>query len=130
MLLKSHTILYVEDQIKSTEFYTAVLNKTPQLFTPGMTEFELTKDAILGLMPKVSILKLLNDQLPYVQIPVGPLQAEIYLIVDHPEAYHQRALNMGAKNVSDLTLRNWGHKVAYCLDLDGYVLAFAADSAT
>lgn len=35
-----HTILYVADQNRSTEFYKLVLGFEPQLNVPGMTEFK------------------------------------------------------------------------------------------
>lgn len=127
MILKSHTILYVDDQKKSADFYAVVLNKNPRLNAPGMTEFELTKDAILGLMPRTSLLRLLGNKLAGSEEPAGLLRAEIYLVVDNPGQYHRRALSAGAQNLSDLAERDWGHMAAYCLDLDGHVLAFAVD---
>jgi uncharacterized protein len=127
MILKSHYILYVDDQQRSTTFYTAVLNKKPRLNVPGMTEFELGNDAILGLMPKHSILSLLGDGLPDGATPSGLVRAELYLLVDRPEEYHRRAHDSGAQHVSDLAERDWGHLAAYCLDPDGHVLAFAID---
>ena len=127
MIFKSHIILYVEDQNKSADFYAIVLNKSPRLNTPGMTEFELSKDAVLGLMPKTSLLRLLGNKLTGSELPGGLLRAEIYLVVDNPEEYHQRALNAGAQKLSDLEHRDWGHMAAYCLDPDGHVLVFAFD---
>jgi catechol 2,3-dioxygenase-like lactoylglutathione lyase family enzyme len=128
MILTSHTILYVDDQHRSTEFYTVVLKQQPRLNVPGMTEFELMPDAILGLMPKSGMLRLFANQLPNALPPTDRLRAEIYLMVDDPAVYHQRALDCGARNVSDLAERDWGHRAAYCLDPDGYVLAFASAS--
>ena len=130
MILKSHTILYVDDQKKSTDFYTLVLDKQPRLDVTGMTEFELAHDAILGLMPKAGILRLLGDNLPASAQPTGLLRAELYLLVDEPAAYHRRALDCGAQNLSDLAQRDWGHWAAYCLDPDGHVLAFAVAPTT
>lgn len=129
MILKNHTILYVDDQQRSTAFYETVLKQKPRLHVPGMTEFELTQDAILGLMPKADILQLLGSGLPDLAEPTGGLRAELYLMVDHPEDYHQRAIKAGAQNVSDLAQRDWEHVAAYCLDPDGHVLAFAAEGA-
>ena len=37
-----------------------------------------------------------------------------------------RAIEFGAREVSPLALRDWGHSVAYSLDPDGHVLAFAS----
>ena len=48
------------------------------------------------------------------------------LLVERPADCHARALAAGARELSPLALRNWGHEVAYSLDPDGHVLAFAA----
>jgi len=128
MILKYHTILYVDDQQKSTVFYEMVLEQKARLNVPGMTEFEITPDAILGLMPKADILELLESGLPNAAAPSGLMRAELYLMVEDPEAYYRRALAAGAQPVSDLARRNWGHVAAYCLDPNGYVLAFAAEA--
>lgn len=127
MILKSHFILYVDDQRKSADFYAVVLNKSPRLDVPGMTEFELAGDAILGLMPKTSLPRLFGNQLAGSELPAGLLRAEIYLLVDNPAEYHQRALGAGAQNLSDLARRDWGDVAAYCFDPDGHVLAFASE---
>jgi catechol 2,3-dioxygenase-like lactoylglutathione lyase family enzyme len=127
MILKTHTILYVDDQDSSTAFYAAVLNHPPRLHVPGMTEFDLSANAVLGLMPKAGVLRLLGDHLADAALPAGLLRAELYLMVDDPDAYYQRALTSGARRVSDLAARDWGHWAAYCLDPDGHVLAFATE---
>jgi hypothetical protein len=36
-----------------------------------------------------------------------------------------RAVAAGAREISGLEPRDWGHDVAYALDADGHVLAFA-----
>jgi uncharacterized protein len=125
LILTSHFILYVDDQQKSTEFYTRLLEKQPRLIAPGMTEFDLAEHTVLGLMTRTGIRNLLKDALPSTEFPSGLLRAELYLMVDDPATYYQRALLLGAKNVSALGARDWGHIAAYCLDLDGHVLAFA-----
>ena len=128
MIWKYHTILYVDDQQRSSVFYEAVLEQKPRLHVPGMTEFEITPNAILGLMPKADIVELLESGRPDAAAPDGLMRAELYLMVENPEAYYHRALEAGAKAISDLAVRNWGHVAAYCLDPDGYVLAFAAEA--
>ncbi len=128
MITKHHTILYVDDQARSTAFYARVLGHEPSLNVPGMTEFEVTAGSILGLMPKADIVELLADNLPVNAHPEGLMRAELYWMVDDPAAYHQRAIEAGARNVSDLAKRNWGHVAAYCLDPDGHVLAFASEN--
>ena len=123
--MKAHLILYVADQKTSSQFYTRVLDSHPRLDVPGMTEFELSEGAILGLMPASGIKRLLGEKLPDPSQAAGIPRAELYLLTEDPNAYHQRALANGAKELSSLCMRDWGHEAAYSLDPDGHVLAFA-----
>jgi catechol 2,3-dioxygenase-like lactoylglutathione lyase family enzyme len=123
--MHAHFILYVADQARARRFYESVLGIAPTLDVPGMTEFCLNDGAILGLMPQAGIKRLLGDKMPDPSRGAGIPRAELYLIVDDPFAYHQRALAAGATELSGLENRDWGHCVAYSLDPDGHVLAFA-----
>ncbi len=125
--MKAHFILFVRDQRAATRFYREVLDLVPRLDVPGMTEFELGEGVVLGLMPSEGIRKLLGDALPDPD-GAGPVsRAELYLLVEDPEAFHRRALDSGAVELSALSVRDWGHEAAYSLDPDGHVLAFARD---
>lgn len=121
----AHFILYVADQRVSTEFYAQVLGATARLDVPGMTEFVLGEGAVLGLMPEAGIRRLLGDSLPHPATARGIARAELYLMVDDVALHHARALAAGARELSAAAPRDWGHEVAYSLDPDGYVLAFA-----
>ena len=123
-MIKAHFIFYVKDQSNSTAFYAHVLNQEPSLDVPGMTEFALSADIILGLMPEKGIKRLLGERLPDPAAGGGP-RSELYLLVDDAQMYHQRALDAGAIELSALAVRDWGHRAAYSLDPDGHVLAFA-----
>jgi uncharacterized glyoxalase superfamily protein PhnB len=128
MIVKTHFILYVADQQASTAFYSSVLNAEPKLNVPGMTEFDVGNDAVLGLMPLSGAARLLGADA--VDMNAGDrARAELYLIVDDPAASHERALNAGARELSPLRQRDWGHVAAYSLDPDGHVLAFAAEDS-
>ena len=59
----------------------------------------------------------------------GIPRAELYLVVLDAAAYHARARAADATELSPLTRRSWGDDAAYCLDPDGYVVAFAARPA-
>jgi uncharacterized protein len=121
----AHFILYVADQERSTSFWTAVLERQPSLNVPGMTEFPLAQGAVLGLMPEAGIRRLLGARIPDPSAARGTPRSEVYLVVSDPAAYHRRALANGAVELSELLLRSWGHTVAYSLDPDGHVIAFA-----
>ncbi|MBS2004309.1 MAG: glyoxalase [Cyanobacteria bacterium SZAS LIN-5] len=123
--MRTHFILYVKDQAASTNFYRRVLELEPTLNVPGMTEFTLSESSVLGLMPEVGIKKLLGEPLPDPNGASGIPRAELYLVVKDATQFFGRALQSSATALSELNLRDWGHKVAYCLDLDAHVLAFA-----
>ena len=127
--MKPYLNLYVAEQERSKAFYAAVLAAEPQLDVPGMTEFVLPTGAILGLVPEAAIKALLGPVLPDPALARGIPRAELYLLVEQPAAYHARALHSGARELSPLAPRPWGHTAAYSLDPDGHVLAFACRSA-
>lgn len=125
--MKAHFILFVADQEKSTAFYRSVLECSPRLHVPGMTEFALDDGAVLGLMPSAGIVRLLGHRLAKAEHGSDTPRAELYLLVDEPSSYFDRALRGGAQALSPLEARAWGHEVAYCFDPDGHVLAFARE---
>lgn len=128
--MKAHLIFYVSNQKLCATFYARVLALSPRLDVPGMTEFQLGEDAVLGLMPAAGIKRLLGDKLPDPDAAAGIPRAELYLLTDDPGAYHRRALANGAKELSALAMRDWGHQAAYSLDPDGHVLAFAREAGS
>lgn len=121
-----HTILYVADQNKSTEFYKRVLGIEPQLNVPGMTEFKLSEGHILGLMPEKGIKKLLGDKIPDPGQATGIPRAELYIRVENPDEVFKRAVKSGSKILSEIKPRDWGDRAGYVMDPDGHVLAFAS----
>lgn len=125
----SHFILYVADQGRSADFYAKVLGLEPRLHVQGMTEFDLPGGGVLGLMPVESIRALLDPTLPDPALAQGLPRCELYLLCDDPAGFHERALAAGATELSPLQRRNWDHRAAYSLDLDGHVLAFAKTEA-
>lgn len=120
---RTHFILYVQDQEASRAFFEAVLGQSPTLHVPGMTEFTVSPTTVIGLMPERNIERLLN--LAEGSAASSGLRGELYLMVLDPEECHRRALAAGARELSSLAERNWGDLAAYCVEPNGYVLAFA-----
>lgn len=118
-------ILYVSDQERSKQFYEIALQKQPVLHVPGMTEFLLTGDFKLGLMPENGMAKILTPGTPHPKDGSGIPRCELYLIVDDPQACLVRAVKAGAKLITDAEARDWGDTVGYCADPDGHIIAFA-----
>ncbi len=118
-------ILYVADQNRSKSFYEKVLQKSPVLDVPGMTEFELNESCKLGLMPETGIAKIIKEHLPHPATGNGIPRCELYLFTEDPTASCERAIQNGGKLISIVQPRDWGHTVGYVADPDGHVLAFA-----
>lgn len=118
-------ILYVKDQPAARDFYAAALGLAPVLDVPGMTEFVLGSGCKLGLMPENGIAKIISPALPHPSGAGGIPRCELYLLVDAAEKYMERAMHAGARLVSPLAPRDWGHAAGYVADADGHVIAFA-----
>jgi predicted enzyme related to lactoylglutathione lyase len=125
MIIKTHFILYVENQSISIEFYSKLLNQLPILNVPGMTEFNLSENTILGLMSSSGIKKLLDNKIDIYSSSDKAAKAELYIVVDNIQDYYDRALSLKTIVLSEIKERDWGQKVAYFLDPDNYVIAFA-----
>lgn len=61
--MKIHFILFVKNQSQSVSFYTQLLDLKPNLDVPGMTEFSIDSNVILGIMPEKGIKKILENNI-------------------------------------------------------------------
>ncbi len=120
-------ILYVTDQQRSTAFYRTVLNTEPVLDVPGMTEFQISRNMKIGIMPESGIARLICPAAPHPELGNGIPRSEVYLYVSDPQAYLDRATGAGATLISALQSRDWGDEAGYVMDLDGHILAFAKE---
>ncbi len=118
-------ILYVSNQSISKTFYENLFQIKPSLDIPGMTEFQLSKNVKLGLMPENGIAKILRSALPHPCEGNGIPRCELYLKVTGASNYIKRSLANGALIISELQPRDWGDTVGYIADPDGHVIAFA-----
>lgn len=124
-ILLTEIILYVSDQQTSSAFYKDILRTNPVLDVPGMTEFQLSEQCKLGLMPNDGIAKILQDKTPHPAEGNGIPRCELYLYVEDIQIEFDNALRSGAKLVSAPAERDWGDKVCYFADPDGHIIAFA-----
>ena len=122
---KVEFILYVHNKKVASDFYKAVLNKDASNDDAGITEFELTKGCILGIMPESGMAKVLQPIMPHPAQANGIPRCELYLYVNNPQEYLERAFKAGAVLISPNQRREWGDEVGYCADPDGHIVAFA-----
>jgi predicted enzyme related to lactoylglutathione lyase len=118
-------ILYVNDQEISCKFYQNIFHKKADLNVPGMTEFNLSDNYKVGLIPNKGIAKILADKTPHPDSGNGIPRCELYFYVDNIQLEFENATKNGAKLISPIIDRDWGDKVCYFSDPDGYILAFA-----
>jgi len=121
----SEIILYVKDQGISCSFYKNIFRKEPDLNVPGITEFIISDNCKLGLMPNNGIAKILGENTPHPETGNGIPRCELYFYVDDVELEFENAKMSGAKLISPIEKRNWGDKVCYFSDPDGHIIAFA-----
>lgn len=90
-----------------------------------MTEFKLSDNFKIGLMPNNGIAKILRDKTPHPDQGNGIPRCELYFYVNNIQHEFDNATKSGAKLISSIEDRDWGDKVCYFSDLDGHIIAFA-----
>lgn len=118
-------ILYVKNQKESTFFYSQLLKKEPELNVPGMTEFILSNQCKLGLMPNESISKIISPTLPNPALAIGIPRCELYFLVDDFEKVYEDCKTNGFQIISPPEFRSWGDTAFYISDLDAHIIAIA-----
>jgi uncharacterized glyoxalase superfamily protein PhnB len=122
---KVHTILTVNDLHKSKMFYRLVFDLDPIVDEENIVEFELNDSFVLGLQLSSLTEKLFDQEVAAKFNLLKTSSAEIYIQCDNAEAMHQKALQFGCLELSPFQERYWGQSVAYSVNHDGHVLAFA-----
>lgn len=118
-------ILYVDDQEASSRFYQKLFRRKPELNVPGMTEFHISQNCKIGLMPNNGIARILDGKTPHPASGNGIPRCELYFCVENIRLEFDNALLSGAKLISPISDRDWGDKVCYFADIDGHIIAFA-----
>lgn len=118
-------IIYVENQEKARDFYKQVLAMEPLMDVPGMTEFKLDKNVLLGIMPNEGIARILEGKVKSLGKSAAVPKCELYLPVDDPDEYYHRLIKAGGTGIVEGKARPWGDYTAYGMDPDGNLIAFA-----
>jgi uncharacterized glyoxalase superfamily protein PhnB len=121
----TETILYVSNQEASSKFYENIFRQPPSLNVPGMTEFIVSDNCKIGLMPNEGIAKILSEKTPHPETGNGIPRCELYFYVENIQLEFDNAISIGAKLISPITDRDWGERVCYFADPDGHIIAFA-----
>ncbi len=90
-----------------------------------MTEFNLSENCKLGLMPNKGIEKILSGKTPHPDEANGIPRCELYFYVENIQLEFDNATKIGAKLISPIEARDWGDRVCYFADIDGHIIAYA-----
>jgi predicted enzyme related to lactoylglutathione lyase len=118
-------VIFVKNQEKSRDFYMEVLGMEPFMDVPGVTEFKLDDNMLLGIMPSEGVKNMMDIKtINHWEAGETP-KCQIYLPVDEPDEYYNRAIKAGGIGIIEGKSTPWGGYICYCMDLDGNLLAFA-----
>ena len=90
-----------------------------------MCEFKLPDGSTLGIMPSSSLAKLFGEEFVEQKDRKALPNVELYFQIDKAVEFHKRAVQLGATEIRKFAKMDWGDKVAYSLNHDGHILAFA-----
>ena len=123
MLKFAYTIFYVQDVVKTIEFYEkafgfkrtfiADTGEFGQLDTGGTALSFATIELITGLIPGGFITSELKKQ---------PLGMEVAFATDNVEQAYQKAIDAGATEVTRPAVKPWGQTVGYVRDINGFLV--------
>jgi catechol 2,3-dioxygenase-like lactoylglutathione lyase family enzyme len=122
-----YTILYVRDVAASLEFYERAFGQTRRLLHESGQYAELETGA--------TTLAFASRELAASNLPEGasadardepPTVFEVCFVSDDVEADHTRAVEAGARTVSEPQVKPWGQHVAYVRDLEGNLIELAS----
>jgi predicted enzyme related to lactoylglutathione lyase len=120
-----HLVLSVSDVDRAKAFYGEAFGWQPHLESPGeYAELQLPDNDWLGLYRE-------DRYAASAGTPVEELKrgryggAELYVQVEDLEGAMESLRQAGAKSLSPLARRGWGHEAAYFSDPDGNIVAVA-----
>ena len=116
-----YTLLYVEDVVKTVEFYESAFGlKRRLLHEAGYAEME-TGETTLGFVAQ-SVVE--SNGVEYTKAdPAKPAPAvEIAFITEDVSAAYEKALKEGATAIAPPKEKPWGQTVSYVRDLNGFLV--------
>ena len=120
-----HLVLAVSDVDRAKQFYDDAFGWKPHLEWEGeYAELELPDNDWLGLYREDGFAE--SAGAPVAELKRGRYAgAELYVQVDDVESAMGALREAGAKSLSPLARRGWGHEAAYFADPDGNIVAVA-----
>jgi lactoylglutathione lyase len=117
-----YTILYVEDLMKTVEFYERAFGINRAEIHDGQYAEMITGATKLAFAPRVSAAKLVGVPFQATGIERDPPPVEIGFVTDDVQAAFDKAIGAGAVRVKGPEKKPWGQVVAYVRDNNGFLV--------
>ena len=123
MIKFAYTILYVEDVLKSMDFYQQAFGFSQKLLAPDNSYGEVMSGETTLSFAQLSLAKTnLRDGFIASDLSKQPFGIEIGFTTDDVEGTLKQAVSAGALLIEEPKTKPWGQVVAYVRDLDGFLI--------
>ena len=123
MIKFAYTILYVEDVVKTINFYEQAFGFSKKFITPDNSYGEvISGETTLSFASKTLALSNLKDGFIESNLIEKPFGIEIGFTTDDVQAAIKKAIEAGAKLYAEPKEKPWGQVVGYVRDLDGFLI--------
>jgi len=123
MIKFAYTILYVEDVVKTINFYEQAFGLTKKFITPDNSYGEvISGETTLSFASKALALSNLKEGFTESNINDKPFGLEIGFTTDDVQGAIKQAIESGAKLYAEPKEKPWGQVVSYVRDLDGFLI--------
>jgi uncharacterized glyoxalase superfamily protein PhnB len=123
MIKFAYTILYVEDVLKSMDFYQRAFGFKEKMLAPDNSYGEVMSGETTLSFAQLSLAKSnLRDGFIKSDLSKQPFGIEIGFTTDDVEGTLKQAVSVGAVLIEESKTKPWGQVVAYVRDLDGFLI--------
>jgi lactoylglutathione lyase len=128
MIKFAYTILYVEDVVKTMDFYQRAFGFSEKMLAPDNTYGEVASgETTLSFAVKSLAQSNLKNGFIESDLSKLPFGIEIGFTTDDVEGVIKEAVAAGALLIEEPKTKPWGQVVAYVRDLDGFLVEICSE---
>ena len=128
MIKFAYTILYVEDVVKTMDFYQRAFGFSSKMLAPDNSYGEVASgETILSFAVKSLAQSNLKDGFMESDLAKQPFGIEIGFTTDDVEGTISQSVTAGAILIEEPRTKPWGQVVAYVRDLDGFLIEICSE---
>lgn len=128
MIKFAYTILYVEDVVKTMDFYQRAFGFSEKMLAPDNTYGEVASgETTLSFAVKSLAQSNLKNGFIESDLSKLPFGIEIGFTTDDVEGAIREAVAAGAMLIEESKTKPWGQVVAYVRDLDGFLVEICSE---